>query len=390
MKAAARHRNVLTFSCLQCGFSLVELLIAMVLGLAISAGILRLYAGIHQTARVQEARARMQENGRFALYYLTQELRMAGYLGCLGSTGADWIRSTLISHATPSSFQFSSGIQGWEATHGDGTAPGQISNSLHNAAVVNSSGGGWVSSGSNILDSTFIVPGTDIVRVWNASGGDAIIRTVSGSEITIAGSTTSDLTVGNILLLTDCNSADLVQACDVQLNGNEGFINAGLSAGCVPGNEVSEPLRIPAGGDVMKYQGTSLYIGKRGNVPTNPPALYRRQLSVAASPGIPEELIEGIENMQLLYGVNSNDENQDSVNAFLPANQVVNWEQVISVRVSLLVQSIEDGLAPSPQPYRFNGVTYDGRAGNGALPSDRRLRRAFTSTVALRNRPVGQ
>jgi len=56
----------------------------------------------------------------------------------------------------------------------------------------------------------------------------------------------------------------------------------------------------------------------------------------------------------------------------------------------VLVQSIEDNLAPAPQPYRFNGVIYDGGAGNGALPQDRRYRRVFTTTVTLRNRAVGR
>jgi type IV pilus assembly protein PilW len=46
-------------------------------------------------------------------------------------------------------------------------------------------------------------------------------------------------------------------------------------------------------------------------------------------------------------------------------------------------------MMPAPQTYVFNGVTYNGGAGNGALPEDNRLRRVFTSTITLRNRAVG-
>ena len=67
------------------GLSLIELLIAMVLGLTLAAGVIQIYVGSTTTERDQEARLRMQENGRFALNFLANEMRMAGYLGCFGS-----------------------------------------------------------------------------------------------------------------------------------------------------------------------------------------------------------------------------------------------------------------------------------------------------------------
>ena len=68
---------------------------------------------------------------------------------------------------------------------------------------------------------------------------------------------------------------------------------------------------------------------------------------------------------------------------------MTNWDEVISVRIDLLMQSPEDGTVPSPQPYIFDGVTYNGSAGNGELPTDERVRRVFTSTISLRNRALG-
>ena len=176
----------------------------------------------------------------------------------------------------------------------------------------------------------------------------------------------------------------------MQSIGSGASINSVLSAGCVPGNDVSRPLGTEAGGELVKLEGTTFYIGKRGNTATNPPALFRRRLSATATSGTAEELIEGIESMQILYGVNVDNDNQKTVDAYVPANQVTAWERVISVRVSLLVQSLEDNLVPTPQAYSFNGVTYDGGTGNGALPDDLKLRRAFTSTITLRNRAVGR
>jgi type IV pilus assembly protein PilW len=179
---------------------------------------------------------------------------------------------------------------------------------------------------------------------------------------------------------------DLLQACSVSNSSAGVSVNTELRPGCNPGNDVSKSMLSQINGELLKLQGTIFYIGKRANAAENPPALFRRQLNSNAVAGTPEEMLEGIENMQILYGVNLDRDMQNTVNAYLPADQVPAWNKVISLRLSLLVQSIEDNLTVSPQPYAFDGVTYDGAAGNGPLPSDRRLRSVFSATVTLRNR----
>lgn len=367
------------------GLSMIELLIAMVMGLTLTAGVMQVYVGNTQTERDQEARARMQENGRFAVSYLARELRMAGYLGCLATIDENSINNTL--DGPPPSFQPNTGLQGWEA---NGTTPGTISNSGNNVAPVSTAGGAWTTSGGNIMDATMGVPRSDIVRVWNAAGTGATINSITpGGAMTVVNSGVVDIEDGDILLLSDCQRADWVQACNVQEIGGGASINSVLSSGCVPGNIVAQPLGTLAGGELVKLQGTMFYVGKRGDVATNPPALFRRRLNQTAGAGNAEELVEGIESIQILYGVNVDNDNKKTVDAYVSANLVPDWGRVISVRISVLVQSIENNMLPSPAPYTFNGVTYNGAAGNGALPADTRLRRVFTSTITLRNRAVG-
>lgn len=367
------------------GLSMIELLIAMVMGLTLTAGVMQVYVGNTQAERDQESRARMQENGRFAVSYLAHELRMAGYLGCLATIDENSINNTL--DGPPPSFQPNSGLQGWEA---NGTTPGTISNSANNVAPASTAGGGWTTSGGSIMDATMAVPRSDIVRVWNAAGTGATINSISpGGAMTVVNSGIVDIEDGDILLLSDCQRADWVQACNVQEIGGGASINAVLSSGCVPGNITSQPLGTQAGGELVKLQGTMFYVGKRGDVAANPPALFRRRLNQTAAAGNAEELVEGIESMQILYGVNVDNDSKKSVDAYVSANLVPDWTRVISVRISVLVQSIEDNMLPSPAPYTFNGITYNGAGGNGALPADTRLRRVFTSTITLRNRAVG-
>ena len=78
-----------------------------------------------------------------------------------------------------------------------------------------------------------------------------------------------------------------------------------------------------------------------------------------------------------------------TVDTYVPASLVTDFEKVISVRISLLMQSVEDGTVPAPQSYTFDGVVYDGGVGNGALPADTKVRRVFVNTISLRNRALG-
>jgi type IV pilus assembly protein PilW len=65
---------------LKCGgFSLVELMISLVLGLLVMAVMLGIYQSNTQTARFHNANLKLQENGRFAMDIISRTARMAGY-----------------------------------------------------------------------------------------------------------------------------------------------------------------------------------------------------------------------------------------------------------------------------------------------------------------------
>ncbi len=85
-----------------------------------------------------------------------------------------------------------------------------------------------------------------------------------------------------------------------------------------------------------------------------------------------QPVLENAEDMQILYG------EKKGINlAYVSANNVQTWDNVFSVRISLLLRTADDNLVEAPQPYTINGVT--------TTPTDRRLRRVFTATIALRN-----
>lgn len=65
------------------GFSLVEVLLAMSLGLLLLLAGSRVFIGALHSWHVQQAAARLQEDARFVLHRLAGDIRMSGMFGCL-------------------------------------------------------------------------------------------------------------------------------------------------------------------------------------------------------------------------------------------------------------------------------------------------------------------
>ncbi|MFC6475539.1 PilW family protein [Pseudomonas asuensis] len=70
----------------QRGLSLVELMVAIVLGLLLIGGVLQIFLSSNKTYKTNLALSEVQEAGRFAMEFLTFDIRNASYRGeCVGS-----------------------------------------------------------------------------------------------------------------------------------------------------------------------------------------------------------------------------------------------------------------------------------------------------------------
>ncbi len=337
----------------QRGISLVEIMVSLVAGLILTAGVIQIYAANKQTYRVADASARMQENARFAMEQLARDLRMAGHQGCAGS-----VRTIVNTLNDTSSFlyNFGAAIQGFEATSASAWTPA--------------------------VDSSITSPlrGMDIVAVRGVFEDGAAITGQPDNAADCPGSSgTADLKVGNttrlkvddIVIAGNCTRASIFQITNVDTSTNTvKHISGGnpppLPA--PPGNGTAD-LRACYAGNGRLFHITSRVFYIRNN-PAGIPALYRKDGANSA-----EELVEGVEDMQILYGVDT--DGDGSVNQFLRANDASNWGQVTGIRISLLLRSVENNVTTARQPYFFNGTT--------VAPADRRLRRVFTTTIAVRN-----
>ncbi|ENV85677.1 PilW family protein [Acinetobacter radioresistens] len=106
----------------QAGFTLVELMVAMTIGLLVSAAALQLFIGGAITARLQEANAQLQDSGVFGIGYIAQDIRLANYGNVsnpeLNDT-ATWGGIVLTGDATSGNLPFASVNSSW-LSHSEG------------------------------------------------------------------------------------------------------------------------------------------------------------------------------------------------------------------------------------------------------------------------------
>lgn len=377
----------------QKGLSLVEIMITLAISSLLITGMVQVFSQSKASYQLQEGLGRMQENARFALDFLARDIRQAGYIGC--KQDIDTLENRVLN--TPGSFNPLSGIQGWEFTGGTGTATGSnYALNANEAKAIATHGNnlgwqGWMTaSGEDALDSRpKAISGSDIMRIWYTMPESARILSFDNAPdwdtptlITVHDN--NAINPGDIVLLSDCQSASLMQVCSIEKAGvHSRLFIAYQGRHCSLGNRPGAlPVTLASNAEITPITSRTYFIGKKSHPAGNSPSLYYANLNASkndASTGRAEELIEGVENMQILYGEDTDNDKQ--VNIYHPANQVSNWRRVIALKIGLLMHTVRE------VDTQTHGGSYNVNGTNISIPiEDRRPRKVFNMTILLRNR----
>lgn len=343
----------------QMGLSLIELMIAITLGIILMTGVVQVFISSKTVYSSQQAMSRVQETGRLAIEFLSRDTRMAGYMGCASRMAEMELVNTLNDRDTYP-FDYLTPLKGFTAAalpvnHGLAPAPRQNTDFL-------------------VLRSAF---GAGVAVTQNNTGIQVFISNEGAvnNGCTDGTARISDICRGDILVITDCSKARVFQASSITAAGAEAVIDhvaAGTPGNLIPiwGGEVEDVFK--PGAEVLKATNTTYFIadGVSGR-----PSLWQN------INGVNMELLEGVDDMSLTYGVDTNGDNVPDNYLLAGVVGSANWNKVVSVRVELLVSSIEDGVVPETQSYSFEGE--DDVMPN---PEDKRLRQVFTTTIAVRSR----
>jgi len=318
----------------QSGVTLIELMIAMVIGLFLVGGVLQVFSSARQTYRVHDATSRMQEGGRMALEVLARDIRMADFWGC-ASNSINMVNN--LDTAGTGYVDFVTG--GVVGTDGGGMAP----------------------------DSITLRGGFDAgITVEPPYGPQA--------SANIKVNTASGLAQDDIVMVSDCTNGDIFQITNANPDGsgvlvhNTGSGDPGnynvTNPGCPGANAHCLSKVYGADAKVLLTREIAYTVGTGSE---GEPALFRNGA----------EFLDGIENLQILYG-----EDVDGTgipNYYVPAGQVTDMDAVISIRLAVVTRSADDFLTGGiAQKYNVLGT-------NVTAP-DQRLRQVYTSTIAVRNR----
>jgi len=376
------------------GFSLVELMVAIVIGLILLAGVSSVMVSTKRTYNTQDSLGRLQENARIAMVILERALRNAGYIGCNIS------QSNITNVLDPAGAGYS-----------------DFNYSLGNLLEGSEKGGNFQPSNTTITATLGTIvprPNTDLFVVRGADA-DSSFKITSKSVNQAASlhlDPTTEINTGDILILSDCSSTDIFQATSGASSGtlthNSGTQDPGNDPNLAQGNSVKLSKSYGSDAKLMKFKSTIYYIGtgKSGE-----PALFRHRLGVDSSGNakfFEDELVEGIENLQVLYGEDTNgdripDPKSGETYPYRKAGDVTNWDNVVAVRFGIIaralanlntdrrtVNRVEDTKqldVDGDGTYDFTGTeTTSTTSDTGVTIKDRLYdRRMFRTTVLLRN-----
>jgi len=351
----------------QSGLSLVEIMVALAVGVVLLTGVIQIYASTKSTYRMQDSLARLQENGRFALSFLTRDVRMAGYHGC---TNFGPITNTL-NNAASLQYDFTIGLTGFNDV---GASPPAL---LSGAGVVPIAGTDVIVVRRNSDEPVRIVKNNSSAQLFVETLSQVPGGCADGSD------KVSGLCASDILMVSDCMKSRVFQAGNLQVTGTPPDLNITHPASGSPGNALSSwgGASAPAeeqfsdDAEIVRIGTYAYFISNKVVNGATMPVLNR------FDGGQVFELVEGVEDMQISYGEDTDGDR--TADAYRDADAVFDWSAVVSARIHLLLRTNANNLSDAPLDYVFNGATVAG----ASLPtSDRYLRREFTATVAVRNR----
>nr|WP_297355418.1 PilW family protein [uncultured Caldimonas sp.] len=332
----------------QAGLTIVELMVALILGLLLIGGTVNIFIANRQAFRTTDQLARMQENTRIAFELMARSLREAGGTPC----GGDLPTGNVVKNASTNWWSnWQDGIHGYE---GDEAFPPKADGT----------------------DAAERVAGTDAVILMYGYGDPPVTITEHNAVSAQFKVSTSDhgLVDGEIALVCDYRQAAIFQITNVNSSNSTVVHNTGAGV-ADPGN-CSKGLGYPTdcsstngtsysfqeGGNLVRLASEGWYVGYNGR---GGKSLYRMRLKMNGAKPEPEaeEIAEGVQDMQIQYLVA--DGSGTPAASYVDADSVdaAEWREVIAARLTLSLESTEN-------------VAVDGTA----------LKRQLIHVVGLRNR----
>ncbi len=308
--------------------TLVELLIAMSLSLVVGAAIITVFTNSTRTFKADENMLRMQDDTRNALRELALDISMAGHYADLVAPSSITADTTLVvgTDCGPA------GVPNWiYQTQAAGVDEHQSLLAVDDGAQVTIS--------HSCIAASELQPGTDVVSIKRVAGGSTAVPTA-----------------GNIYLRS---------------NGTVGLLFREPPS-------ATPPITVPAPFKDWQYRPRIYFVRNYSNTPGDGiPSLCRKVLAGAGPSMVTECLAQGIENLQIEYGVDVDGDSMPDV--YLSRPTQTEMQTVVTARIYILARSVN-------ADFGYNDVkTYTLSNSPPYTPADNFHRRVSSITVNIPN-----
>lgn len=343
-----------------CGFTLIELMIAMVLGLIVIAGVISVFLAAQQSYRSNNALSDVEDGSRIAFELMARDIRQAGLTGCNSMNGR--VTNVLNTASGNPGAPSAPDAQTWWTNWG---------NAVHGYDPSSTDGPDPALVGATAAQ----VAGTDSLQLMGASDSSmTIANDVPGTNFKLNVPTTQ-LAVGDVIIACSPDHAAILQVTGY----NSSNITVGYNSGAKvsPGNcstnlafpndactGNSPDYTFPPNSKIAQLTASDWYIGTN---PDNGSSLYRATLqNTGGTMGTSsQEMVRNVTNMQITYldpGLAT------SGSKFVTADVITAgdaWAGVTAVHVELTLQS-----------------TFE----RASVKGDKPIVRTYAFTTTLRNR----
>lgn len=381
------NRNI-AFSRPQGGLSLVELMIALVLGTFIIAAVIQVFAASRLTYTMSDGLARAQENARYAMEVVNRDLRMAGGDPiCAGSPiePTVWVDPG----AMPDIAALLTGqmaVRGWDFDGSGANAEFDL-----DTAIEYGQASDWTDGQAGLpqfLQGRAVI-GSDVLALRVMDAADPDITGCNNNNINAANIGTCSranngnnpplahgINRGDIWAVADCGNG-FVDICRQTNAGNATNLNCAAGGGNIGKGGASWDILYANQTELYRPEVIYYYVGESARAPGRR-ALFRaiNCSGSSVSDGCRlEELVEGVDSLQMFYRL-AGDDSLYAADA-IPGNE---WERVRALAVNVIVSS------PTEVDARTLEQVYQLDEGLSVSVEDRRVREVYANTVALRNR----
>ena len=376
----------------QSGYSMLELLVAMTMGILILASAVTMQVSNRTDFRNTASELQMKTNAKLAAEFIGNSLRSVGSMGC--RTVAAYEGGKGAGERSESSYNIS--------LNDPGGLPWANFNAGHEIQGYQAVGAGWVPTPHPTLGLTGMLPGSDALTLRGTIGESYVLQIRNPGDtayfLNIPAGTDVRIAQNNFAVASTCKDAEIFRVTSSDAVIDTGVIGRAAGGGADENefgvcNYNDGCIFSDIHGELSRVATLTYYVA---NNDRGVPTLFR-----GIDGDTPSPLVEGVERMKIDYGIENDQRARNVASRYLTASQIQStcntpmsvpvsenclWPSVVSVRVSLIMRSDEEIYGkPIDQSYTLPGadpLLYE--------PTDRFSRATYSSTFVVRNRMIGE